>query len=226
MPLEHHHIQTQHFTEPQAAMNDSDANTHSWWHLVERVQAGDATGLEELYRIFSRGIRFQLCRALGSQEVDDRVHDVFLVVVQAIQRGDLRDPERLMGFVRTVVRRHVAGQIEQSQQTRRDMLDIESGAAVADHMPTPEEELLQEEKVAIMREILMELSHRDREVLERFYLREQTQEEICADMRLSETQFRLLKSRAKARFGETGRRKLARNAFASYFLRRFSSISH
>jgi hypothetical protein len=39
---------------------------------------------------------------------------------------------------------------------------------------------------------------------------EQTQEEICKEMRLSETQFRLLKSRAKARFGELGRKRLAR----------------
>ena len=44
-------------------------------------------------------------------------------------------------------------------------------------------------------------------------LLEQTQEEICAEMNLSETQFRLLKSRAKARFGELGRKKLARRKF-------------
>ena len=54
------------------------------------------------------------------------------------------------------------------------------------------------------------LSARDREILTRFYLQEQTQEEICKEMILSDTQFRLLKSRAKARFAEMGRRKLGR----------------
>jgi DNA-directed RNA polymerase specialized sigma24 family protein len=44
---------------------------------------------------------------LGPQDLDDRVHDTFLIVVQAISKGDLREPERLMGFVRTVVRRLV-----------------------------------------------------------------------------------------------------------------------
>jgi len=57
------------------------------------------------------------------------------------------------------------------------------------------------------------VAYRDREILTRFYLQEQTQEEICAEMNLSDTQFRLLKSRAKARFGELGRKKLARRKF-------------
>jgi Sigma-70, region 4 len=59
-----------------------------------------------------------------------------------------------------------------------------------------------------MQAILRSLSERDREILTRFYLHEQSQEHICQEMSLSETQFRLLKSRAKARFGEMGKRKL------------------
>ena len=65
-----------------------------WVSLVDRVQKGEEAGLEELYRLFSRGIRFYLCRQLGPQELDDKVHDTFLIVVQAIQRGDLREPAR------------------------------------------------------------------------------------------------------------------------------------
>ena len=74
-------------------------------NLVARIQADDSTALEELYRIFARGIKFQICRQLGAQDLDDKVHDCFVIVVQAIRRGELREPDRLMGFVRTVVRR-------------------------------------------------------------------------------------------------------------------------
>jgi hypothetical protein len=42
-------------------------------------------------------------RQLGPRDLDDKVHDVFVIVAQAIRRGDLRDPERLMDYVRTVV---------------------------------------------------------------------------------------------------------------------------
>src|SRR5882762_3797908 len=79
-----------------------------WYRLVDRIQSGTSDGMEELYQLFSRGVRFYLCRQLGPQELDDKVHDTFLIVVEAIRKGDLREPERLMGFVRTVVRRQVA----------------------------------------------------------------------------------------------------------------------
>jgi RNA polymerase sigma factor (sigma-70 family) len=166
--------------------------------------------MEELYRVFSRGIRFYLCRQLGPQELDDKIHDTFLIVVQAIQRGELREPERLMGFVRTVVRRQVAAQIERAVQIRREQTDLDSTIPITDHGRTPEEAAIikQHEEVAVA--VLRSISKRDREILTRFYLMEQTQEDICEEMKLSETQFRLLKSRAKARFGELGRKTLTR----------------
>ena len=74
--------------------------------------------------------------------------------------------------------------------------------------------------------MLTELSGRDREILTRFYLQEESQEEICAEMVLSETQFRLLKSRAKARFGELGKKKLAQRCLQAVFLRTSASSCH
>jgi hypothetical protein len=53
---------------------------------------------------------------------------------------------------------------------------------------------------------------RDREVLTRFYLQEQTVSQIAEEMSITETQFRLIKSRAKARFSELGRKMLLRRA--------------
>ena len=49
-------------------------------------------------------------------------------------------------------------------------------------------------------------------MLVRFYLQEQTAEEICHDLHLTETQFRLIKSRAKARYGELGRRRFSQRS--------------
>jgi RNA polymerase sigma-70 factor, ECF subfamily len=180
-----------------------------WAELVTRVQANEASGLEELYRIFSRGVRYYLHRQLGAQEIDDKVHDTFLIVVQAIQRGELREPQRLMGFVRTVVRRRVAAHIEQAVHVRRDQVELEDSVRVPLQDSSPEDSTLHEQRTQIMGEILQEISERDREILTRFYIHEQPQEQICEAMGLSETQFRLLKSRAKARFGEIGRRRLA-----------------
>jgi RNA polymerase sigma-70 factor, ECF subfamily len=194
--------------------------------LVERIRTGETDGMEELYQLFSKGIRFYLCRQLGPQEFDDKVHDTFLVVVQAIRKGELREPERLMGFVRTVVRRQVAAQIDKVVHIRRDHLDLESSSRVVDPGGNPEEAVLFRERVELIRRVLGELSDRDREILTRFYLHEHSQERICSDMGLTETQFRLLKSRAKARFGELGRKKLTHRNLHAIFLRTSAGVSH
>jgi DNA-directed RNA polymerase specialized sigma24 family protein len=57
--------------------------------------------------------------------------------------------------------------------------------------------------------VLNSLPKRDREVLARFYLEEQAHGQICREMGLTETQFRLVKSRAKARFGELGKTRFS-----------------
>ncbi len=210
----------------RAASDPAGIANVNWADLVERVARGENAALEELYRIFARGVRYFLCRQLGAQELDDKVHDTFLIVVQAIQRGDLREPERLMGFVRTIVRRQVAAYIDEMVHTRKEELDLEVGGRVPDKANDPEQSMAFRQRVELMKSVLQQLSERDREILTRFYLHEQTQEEICQDMNLSETQFRLLKSRAKSRFGELGRKKIHQRALMSLFMRTSVGISH
>jgi len=190
-----------------------EGSGENWLGLVESIKRGERSGMEELYRVFSRGVRFYLCRQLGPQDLDDKVHDTFVIVVQAIRKGELREPERLMGFVRTVVRRQVAAQIDRSVQSRREQAELETTTSVSDHRNTPEEAAIERQHEEVAEAVLRGISVRDREILTRFYLLEQGQEEICEEMNLSETQFRLLKSRAKARFGELGRKKLARRKY-------------
>lgn len=210
----------------QSESSEPQASAADWSALVRRIQSGDESGMEDLYRVFARGIRFYLCRQLGPQELDDKVHDAFLIVVQAIQRGDLREPERLMGFVRTVVRRQVAAHIDHVVHSRREELHLDVGVRVADGRHNPEQSAATRQKIEFMRSVLKKLSQRDREVLTRFYLSEQSQEQICQEMNLSETQFRLLKSRAKARFGELGRRKLQQKQLLSFSGRNSLGTTH
>jgi RNA polymerase sigma-70 factor (ECF subfamily) len=190
------------------SLESTPADGMDWFSLVDRIQRHDAAAMEELYALFSRGIRYYLCRQLGPQDLDDKVHDCFLIVVQAIQRGDLREPDRLMGFARTVVRRQIAAHIDSAVQCRRQQVDFEATHIVADSSLDPEATALSVEKEKIAGKVLKSISRRDREILTRFYLEEESQDEICRQMNLTETQFRLLKSRAKARFGELGRRSM------------------
>jgi RNA polymerase sigma factor (sigma-70 family) len=179
-----------------------------WADLVANIQQGRQDAIERLYALFGRGVRYFLSRQLGPQDIDDKVHDTFLVVLNAIRRGDLREPDRLMGFVRTVVRRSVANHIDHIVVQRKDYTGLDENFAMPDARTDPERDTLRRQRISIMKQVLRSISRRDREILTRFYLHEQTQEEICHEMGLNDTQYRLLKSRAKARFAELGRRKL------------------
>lgn len=181
-----------------------------WPELVRKIVTGEAAGMEELYRIFSRGIRFYLWRNLGPQDLDDIVHDIFLIVAQAIQRGDLREPDRLMGFVRTVLRRQVALRIGEAVQNRNRSSELDLGMQVLDRAESPEHAAIRRQQQEIAARVLAGVSLRDREILIRFYLKEQNPRQICRQMGMTATQFRLLKSRAKARFGALGKRSLER----------------
>jgi RNA polymerase sigma factor (sigma-70 family) len=166
--------------------------------------------MEELYGVFERGIRYFLLRNLGPEDVEDKVHDCFVIVAQAIRRGELREPERLMGFVRTVVKRQIAQHIEVAVNRRRTMAEFdESMFSISDWKDDPEQTFMARQRKDIARKVLSAISNKDREVLRRFYVEEQSQEQICREMNLTSTQFRLLKSRAKARFGELGKKLAA-----------------
>jgi DNA-directed RNA polymerase specialized sigma subunit len=88
---------------------------------------------------------------------------------------------------------------------------LESAGDLTTADPTPEQQAAIHQKVALMKQVLTKMSDREFEVLNRFYLREQPPERIRMDMGLTQTQFNLLKSRAKAKLTEFMQRRLAQN---------------
>jgi DNA-directed RNA polymerase specialized sigma24 family protein len=59
---------------------------------------------------------------------------------------------------------------------------------------------MQEKHARIVQQILSALPERDRQALLRFYLRGEPAEVVCRETGLTETEFRRVKSRTKARF--------------------------
>ena len=182
-----------------------------WKAVVQQIRAGEPRGAEELYRNLATGARLFLQRRLGTSDVEDLVHDLFVIIVETIRRGDLREPERLMGFVRTVLHRQVNLGISRLIHTREASINLQSAPYLTAAEPTPEQRATAHQNAAIMRQVLKKMSAQNREILTRFYLREEPPERICMELGLTETQFNLLKSRAKARLTALVQRKLSRN---------------
>lgn len=198
----------------------------TWSSLVAAIARKQPEAVEELYSRFGRGIRLLIARQLGQQDLDDHVHDVFLITIDAIQNGELRNPDCLPGFIRTLTRRKIANQISKARWQRNREVDSDSDIQIPSTRQNPEEVAVDSESVRIMKAVLLELHPRDREILSRFYLSGESAALICQEMTLTEVQFRLLKSRAKSRFAEYGRRKLAQRANSLSFQRLCLSASH
>jgi RNA polymerase sigma factor (sigma-70 family) len=181
-------------TRPTSTQTELD-----WNVVVEQIRAGEPGGAELLYGHLASGARWFLQRRLGTQDVEDRVHDLFLVIVETIRRGNLREPERLMGFVRTLLNRQLSSEISRIIRTREHSVALEAANNLMSADPSPEHQAATQQKVALMKRLLKNMSRREFEVISRFYLREQPPERIQHEMGLTETQFHLLKSRAKAR---------------------------
>ncbi len=167
-----HALRGHEFADP--APEDRRAYS-GWTELVERIRCGTTDGMEELYALFSRGIRFYPVRQLGPQDLEDKIHDTFVVVVQAIRRG-VREPSRLMGFVAP---RPAAKSPRTSigpARRRREQTELETTVSLSDPGISPEETAIFSERKMLIHKVLSEIPPRDREILTRFYLYEQSQD--------------------------------------------------
>jgi hypothetical protein len=191
----------------------SGYHSSEWDLLIAQVKAGEDIGREQLFKVFSRAVRYYLCCRGAQQELEHKIHDMVLIVVEAIQRGDIRDSELLIPFIRRVAHKHLETYIAQTMQNDGSLTDVGGGTTVAMRKEEPQWDAITLQKAALMKQVLSCLSQRDRDILDRFYLQEQNSEHLCGEMCVTETQFRLLKSRVKVKFEELTR-KLSNKAVA------------
>ncbi len=168
-------------------------------NLVSRIADHDPKALEDFYDYLIRVVRPQVRFKLPECEPDDILHEALTVVVEAIHGGALRNPDHLRGYAQSVVRRLVAGRIVRAIWKRKRTVNSESALTNTPSADNPERQALYRERGEMIIRGLRLMRSRDSELLTRFYLLEEPFQEICRDMQLTETQFRLYKSRAKAK---------------------------
>ena len=170
-----------------------------WSPLVELIAAGSTSAVEELYKTLTP-IKLYFTRHIGSERAQDAYHDVFIELVNAVVRGTLRNSECLAGYAWTIAYRKIVPYIDSAVKQR--IMPCVDEVAVRDLTLNPEQEAIRAQEREVALRVLKGMPARDREVLVRFYVEEQTAHEIEAAMDLTGTQFRLIKSRAKKRFAE------------------------
>jgi RNA polymerase sigma-70 factor, ECF subfamily len=141
----------------------------------------------------------------GRVSVEDLCQDVLTMAIEKIRAREVRGPERLSGFVAGLARTIVLDHIRKT--SLRSAIAARMPAPQAPHGHDAVEQLLQQERAAMVRAVLNELeSDRDREILFRFYLAEQDKERICRDLGLTPVHFNRVLFRARERYRELYRR--------------------
>ena len=176
-----------------------------WAMLVRQVRGGDPLGTERLYKILSDHTRSKLNRSVDPEGIQDCLHDIFIVVLESILSESIRDPDRLMGFVKTVTHRCVARHIRLKVALRRHFVAIDRDE-YPNYIDAPDRVLASADNAETALGLLRRLRQRDRDLLTRYYFFEEDPGRICRAMKLTETQFRLFKSRALSRCAEVARR--------------------
>jgi RNA polymerase sigma-70 factor (ECF subfamily) len=174
-----------------------------WLEWVRRITAGDADAEEELVRRYQDGIAVIISRVVHNESItEDLSQETFRIVLEKIRDGDVRDPERISGFICGVARNLA---LDYVRKMRRLTNQEELGTAeqIRDPRPDQYEQLLNKERAEIVRQVISKMKvERDREVLFRYYIAEEDKDQICADLNLTSHQFNSVIFRALKRYKE------------------------
>ena len=170
--------------------------------LVAAISDG-STLRDELYVRYRRPLlQVFLQRRVQRDVAEDLLQRTFLQAIQKIRSDGLEDPSKLGGYLyRTAC--NLATAYWRGELARRQDFDAKDLGELKDEALSLEERVDNEILAKWVRGLMGRLTlARDREVLVRFYLHEESKDSICRALDLSDLQFNQVLWRARQRFGE------------------------
>jgi len=167
---------------------------------VESLCAGDFATQEHFVRYFTELLHLKLRSRLRSpQAIEDVRQETFARVFASLRKGGaLRQPERLGAFVNTVCNNVLFEHYRAS--ARSDSLDDEGSPELpATGMDELGHVAAQQLKTRV-REILVDMQPRDRDLLNAVFLEERDRDEVCREFGVDREYLRVLLFRAKQDF--------------------------
>jgi DNA-directed RNA polymerase specialized sigma24 family protein len=182
---------------------DRTTGDRKWAELSAGIKNGDEGAMATFYRVF-RLIAYAFdARNAVPDDIGDHVDDAFTMVVEAVQDGRIRDTKALLAYGRRALLKKKFVLLPAAARNEKEVCCSEGHPASPFLRELRQQvELRRRKQVGVMPRVLREMPSRDREAITRFYVRGENVEQICAEMGVTEVEFRLLKRRAKAHFGE------------------------
>src|ERR1044072_3563847 len=142
-------LPTEQGTNVAKASNEAD-----WAAWLWRITLGNADAEDELFRRYKDGIAIIIGRIVHNESVtEDLSQETFRISLEKIRDGDVREPERLSGFIGGVAQ-NIA--IDYVRRMRRLTNHEEIGKAeqIRDPQPDQFEQLWRKERAEIVRQLI------------------------------------------------------------------------
>lgn len=188
-------------TKPLPSADDDEARASA--DIVARIQRGDAGAETELWERYCRGLLFLLRRRTGDPELaQDLRQETFRIALEKLRGDGLEDPAKLAAYLRGIAVNLVTGDWRKRarQNTRADTEVVEQAA---DKVSSVQDSVTRADLGKLVRRLIKELGvDRDREILLRFYIRDEDKDAICNELAITSLHFNRVLFRAKQRFRE------------------------
>ena len=183
-------------------MNDATHNEERQVaaNLVNRVQNGDRAAETEMVERYSRGLRFLLRRKTrDSNLAEDFLQYTWAIALVKIRDNGLDNPVRLAGYLCGIANNLALGERRRVNR-QRTSVNSEIVALIPDETSNPFRHASRAEICKHVRGLIGDLKkQRDREILERFYVREEDKESICKRLDVDGMHFNRVLYRARQR---------------------------
>ena len=167
---------------------------------LERLCSGDFRTESHFVAYFSELIQLKLRSRVNSPHmIEDLRQETFARVFTALRsQGRLRQPERLGAFVNSVCNNVLLEHYRSS--SRENLVDEEESANAPDPSLDVVAILSLKEMEQKVRQVLDELSEKDRRLLREIFLEERDKDAVCRDFGVDRDYLRVLLHRAKQAF--------------------------
>jgi RNA polymerase sigma-70 factor, ECF subfamily len=199
---------------------------------LDRLRSGDFSTQQHFFAYFGELIRLKASKRLHSiAAIEDVRQETFTRVLRLLAERRIHQPERLGAFVNSVCN-NVLHERDRLESREFSMAD-EFADVIPDRAMCAPDAIALRQMQQRVRQILDELSRKDRCVLEALFLEERDKDEVCRDFGVTRQYLRVLIHRAKQSFKShylraMGKRRprISSARIASFPMLRFAELRH
>jgi RNA polymerase sigma-70 factor (ECF subfamily) len=168
---------------------------------LERLRSGDFRTVDHFVSYFSQLIQLKLRSRVRSPEgIDDIRQETFARFFATLRSPDgLRHAEKMGAYVNSVCN-NVLLEYYRSSARHASLAEDEDAPEIPDLKVDILREVMTRQTADAVRNILEDLSERDRRLLEEVFLEERDKDEVCRDFGIDRNYLRVLLHRAKQTF--------------------------